>query len=217
MMVNLDIQKIKNNTAWVFPGQSSQKLGMGLDLLAYPFARAKFNQAEKILGWSVTEVCKDSKKLSRTLYTQPCLYVIETLLTELMFQEGYQPCLVAGYSLGEYPALYAAGAFDFERGLRLIKRRAELMDSSPTGKMVALIGFDREELKAKIANTPNVWLINDDLSIAIISGIPKGIQSLLDKVKVKRTISLKVSCAFHTPLMAKAAVEFQEILESVPF
>ena len=217
MMLNLPIQKIKNNTAWVFPGQSSQKPGMGLDLLAYPFARAKFKQAKEILGWSITEVCQDSDKLSRTLYTQPCLYVIESLLAELIIKQGYQPCLVAGYSLGEYPASYTAGAFDFETGLHLIKRRAELMDQSPQGRMVALIGSNIEKLKVQISHTPNVWLMNDDLSIAIISGTLRGIESLLAKVEVKRTIPLKVSCAFHTPLMAEAAAEFQEILESVPF
>ena len=213
----LPIQKTKNSTAWVFPGQSSQKPNMDSHLPHYSFVRDRFKQAEKILGWSIQDVCQDSEKLSRTLYTQPCLYVIETLLAELILREGYRPSLIAGYSLGEYPASYTAGAFDFETGLHLIKRRAELMDRSPKGKMVALIGSNLEQLQVQISNTPNVWLMNDDLSIAIISGTRRGIKSLLDKVRFKRAIPLKVSCAFHTPLMSEAAVEFQEILESVPF
>ena len=216
-MLNLHIQKIKNNTAWIFPGQSSQKVGMGLDLLAYSFARAKFKRAEEILGWSVTEVCQDPKKLSRTLYTQPCLYVIETLLAELVQKEGYKPSIVAGYSLGEYAAIHTAGAFDFETGLHLIKFRAQLMDRSPEGRMVALIGCNIKEVETQIRHTPNVWRMNDDLNIAIISGTIRGVKSLLDKVEAKRIVPLKVSCAFHTPLMAEAAAEFQEIIESVDF
>lgn len=216
-MKNLNIQKTKNNSAWVFPGQSSQKLGMGLDLLAYPFARAKLKQAEQILGWSIIETCQSADKLSSTLYTQPCLYVVETLLAELMKMQGYKPDLVAGYSLGEYAAIYAAGAFDFETGLHLIKSRGEIMNDCPKGRMVALIGFNQSQLEEQIFHTPNVWQMNDDVNLAIISGTFRGVQSLLDKIQVKRSIPLSVSCPFHTPLMAGAAAEFQEILESVDF
>ena len=216
-MHRLLIKKTQNNTAWVFPGQSSQEIGMGLDLQAYPFARARLEQAQKILGWSVTEACQNKDKLSSTLYTQPCLYVIETLLADLMGKEGYKPTLVAGYSMGEYAAIYTAGALDFVTGLQIIKRRAELMQQSPKGKMVALIGCNQEQLAEKIIQTPNVWQMNDDLNVAIVSGSIQGVNSLIDKVNVRRVIPLNVSCAFHTPLMLKAAAEFQEILDSVVF
>lgn len=216
-MQNLHIQETENNIAWVFPGQSSQRLGMGLDLLAYPFARARFQQAEQILGWSVLEVCQHKDKLSRTLYIQPCLYVVETLLAELMRREGYKPKLVAGYSLGEYAAIYAAGGFDFETGLHLIKHRAELMNRAPKGRMVALIGFEPEQLGQQILHTPNVWRVNDDLTVAIISGTFKAVESLLAKVEAKRVIPLNVDSAFHTPLMGEAAAEFQQVLDSVSF
>ena len=216
-MESLDIQKTQNNIAWVFPGQSSQKVGMGLDLLADPFAKARFQQAEQILGWSVPKVCQNKDKLSCTLYTQPCLYVFETILAELMRKKGSKPQLVAGYSLGEYAAMYTAGAFDFETGLYLIKRRGELMSCSPKGKMVALIGFEPDQLEQQILHTPNVWRGNDDLTIAIISGTCKSIESLLAKVEAKYVIPLNVSCAFHTPLMAAAAAEFQQILDSISF
>ena len=203
--------------AWVFPGQGSQKLGMGLDLLAYPFARERFRQAQQILGWSVPEVFQDQDKLSCTLYTQPCLYVIEAILTEFMMQQGYRPHLVAGYSLGEYSALYAAGVFDFETGLHLIKRRAEIMNCVPQGRMVALMGFNQERLEQEILRTSNVWRANDDLTLAIISGTFKAVESLLFRVKAKRVIPLNVSKAFHTPLMITAAEKFQQILESTSF
>ncbi len=216
-MESLDIQKTKDNIAWVFPGQSSQKVGMGLDLLADPFAKARFQQAEQILGWSVPKVCQNKDKLYCTLYTQPCLYVVETILAELMRKEGSKPKLVAGYSLGEYAAMYTAGAFDFETGLYLIKRRGELMSCSPKGKMVALIGFEPDQLEQQILHTPNVWRGNDDLTVAIISGTCEAVESLLAKVEAKHVIPLNVSCAFHTPLMAAAAAEFEQILDSISF
>ena len=219
-MRNLYIQQTKNNTnntAWVFPGQSSQKLGMESELLVYPFAQTRFQQAEQILGWSVAEVCQHQDKLSRTLYIQPCLYVVETLLAELMKRKGYRPKVLAGYSLGEYAAIYAAGGFDFETGLQLIKHRAEIMNRAPKGRMVALIGFEPEQLGQQILHAPNVWRVNDDLTVAIVSGIPKAVESLVAKVKAKRAIPLNVDSAFHTPLMVGAAAEFEQILESISF
>lgn len=206
-------------TAWIFPGQGSQAIGMGMDLLDLPEAKTKFAQAEQILGWSVAEICQsDEETLSRTLYTQPCLYVIETILADLMLDRGYKPDIVAGHSLGEYVALYAAKVFDFEAGLQLVKRRAELMDSSAGGMMAALIGFDRQQLEEKIAETADVVLANDNSPAqVVISGTPTAVQTVLSQIKTKRAIPLKVSGAFHSPLMADAATEFQKVLDSVSF
>lgn len=206
-------------TAWVFPGQGSQAIGMGVDLLELPGAKTKFEQAEQILGWSVPEICKSEEdKLSRTLYTQPCLYVVESILADLIKEKGNQPDLVAGHSLGEYVALYAAAVFDFESGLKLVKRRSELMDSAAGGMMAALMGFKREELEAKIAQNPDVVLANDNSSSqVVISGTPEGVEAILSQVKAKRAVRLNVSGAFHSPLMANAATEFKEVLESVTF
>jgi [acyl-carrier-protein] S-malonyltransferase len=84
-------------TAWVFPGQGSQALGMGKDLLEIPSAQERFQQAAAILGWSVSEICEsDEATLSRTLYTQPSLYVIETILADILKQKGQKPDVVAG-------------------------------------------------------------------------------------------------------------------------
>ncbi len=206
-------------TAWVFPGQGSQAIGMGVDLLELPNAKTKFEQAEQILGWSVPEICKSEEdKLSRTLYTQPCLYVVESILADLIKEKGNQPDLVAGHSLGEYVALYAAAVFDFESGLKLVKRRSELMDSAAGGMMAALMGFKREELEEKIAQNPDVVLANDNSSSqVVISGTPEGVEAILAQVKAKRAVRLNVSGAFHSPLMANAAAEFKEVLESVSF
>ncbi|MFB2980423.1 ACP S-malonyltransferase [Microseira sp. BLCC-F43] len=206
-------------TAWVFPGQGSQAIGMGLDLLELPNAKTKFEQAEQILGWSVPEICKSKEdKLSRTFYTQPCLYVVESILADLIKEKGNQPDLVAGHSLGEYVALYAASVFDFESGLKLVKRRSELMDSAAGGMMAAIMGFKREELEEKIAQNPDVVLANDNSSSqVVISGTPEGVEAILSQVKAKRAVRLNVSGAFHSPLMANAATEFKEVLDSVSF
>ncbi|OCQ99653.1 malonyl CoA-acyl carrier protein transacylase [Oscillatoriales cyanobacterium USR001] len=206
-------------TAWVFPGQGSQEIGMSADLLKLPVGKEKFTLAEKILGWSVSEVCQSNEeKLSRTLYTQPCLYVVETILADLMRQKGHQPAVVAGHSLGEYAALYAAGVFDFETGLRLVKRRAELMDNASGGQMVALIGFDRQQLELQIQYGQDVVLANDNTDAqVVISGKPAAVEGLLAKIKVKRAVKLNVSGAFHSPLMTAAANEFQQFLKSTRF
>jgi [acyl-carrier-protein] S-malonyltransferase len=206
-------------TAWVFPGQGSQCVGMGVDLLDIPTARVRFQQAEEILSWSVLDICQGEETvLARTLYTQPCLYVVSSILADLLQEQGQQPLLVAGHSLGEYVALYTAGVFNFEAGLRLVQRRAALMDSASSGMMAALVGFDRTQLDAKIVQMPNVVLANDNHEgQVVISGTSEAVEAILAQVKVKRIVRLNVSGAFHSPLMADAAQEFQKLLATVPF
>jgi [acyl-carrier-protein] S-malonyltransferase len=205
-------------TAWIFPGQGSQAVGMGTDLLETAIGKQRYQQAESILGWSVPECCRgDLATLSRTLYTQPCLYVISVILADLLRQDQ-QPIAVAGHSLGEYAALYAAGAIDFESGLRLVKRRAELMEEASGGKMVALMGFNRDALDALLRETPHVVLANDNhADQVVISGSPAAVDALLPKLKVKRSLPLRVSGAFHSPLMVNAAADFHEVLKGVVF
>lgn len=206
-------------TAWVFPGQGSQAVGMGTDLLELPEGKARFEQASEILGWSVAEICQnEDDKVSQTRYTQPCLYVVETVLADLLKARGQQPDFVAGHSLGEYSALYTAGVFSFEAGLRLIQRRAELMDQATEGMMAALLGFDRAQLEAVLAQVPDAVLANDNnAGQVVISGTPEAIDEVLAQVKSKRAVRLNVSGAFHSPLMADAAAQFQPWLNSVTF
>jgi [acyl-carrier-protein] S-malonyltransferase len=206
-------------TAWVFPGQGSQAIGMGIDLLDIPFAKDRFAEAEAILGWSVTELCQsEEQKLSQTLYTQPSLYVVESILADLCRKRGHTPDVVAGHSLGEYIALYVAGAFEWSAGLHLVKRRAELMDSAAGGMMAALMNFDQEQLDTVLAKTPDAVLANDNSPAqVVISGTPEAVREVMSQVKAKRAIPLKTSGAFHSPFMAAAATEFQDILESVEF
>jgi [acyl-carrier-protein] S-malonyltransferase len=206
-------------TAWVFPGQGSQAIGMGLDLLDQPEAKAKFEQASQVLGWSVVEICQhEGDKVSQTIYTQPCLYVIESILADLLKAQGHRPNFVAGHSLGEYSALYTAGVFSFADGLRLIQRRAELMASATDGMMAALLGCDRDQLEATLAQIPDAVLANDNnAGQVVISGTPAAVEAVLAQVKAKKAIKLNVSGAFHSPLMADAAQQFQPILDAVVF
>jgi [acyl-carrier-protein] S-malonyltransferase len=205
--------------AWVFPGQGSQVQGMGTDLQETAIAQEKFKQAEEILGWSVLEKCQgDEETLSQTLYTQPCLYTIESILIDLLNAAGKKPDLVAGHSLGEYVALYAAGVYDFATGLKLVKRRAELMSQAQGGKMVALMMFKRDILETAIAQAENVVIANDNSDgQVVISGEPNAVDEVVEKVKAKKVVPLKVSGAFHSPLMATAAEEFAQVLDDVNF
>lgn len=192
---------------------------MGADLADTHLASARYAEAEAILGWSVQDVCqRPSNQVSVAPYTQPCLYVIETILTDLLKAKGYRPDVVAGHSLGEFSALYAAGVFDFAAGLRLVKRRAELMSQAAEGTMAALIGFDRDQLDAKIAATDGVVLANDNSpSQVVISGTPAAVTAVIQGIKVKRAVKLNVSGAFHSPLMAEAAERFATLLAETPF
>ena len=192
---------------------------MGVDLLAIDSAKQTFDRAAEILGWSVVDICQnDEVKLANTRYTQPCLYVVESILVDILKQQGLTPDVVAGHSLGEYVALYAAGVFDFETGLQLVKRRAELMALASEGGMTALLGFDRAQLEAAIADTEDVVIANDNSAAqVVISGTVAGIATVVSQIKVKRAIPLNVSGAFHSPMMATAATEFGHLLAAIDF
>ena len=203
-------------TAWVFPGQGAQAVGMGADLA--DFSSAQLAEAEEILGKSVIEICQDETLLNDTRYTQPCLYVVECALADLLIEKGHKPDIVAGHSLGEYSALYVAGVFDFASGLRLVKRRAELMSQASEGAMAALMGFKRDELDAKIAETAGVVLANDNNpGQVVISGTPEAVDTVIEEIKTSRAVKLNVSGAFHSPLMADASKAFESILAEVSF
>ncbi|MBU6230229.1 MAG: ACP S-malonyltransferase [Cyanobacteria bacterium REEB459] len=205
--------------AWVFPGQGSQAIGMGQDLADLPLAQERFALADEILGWPVMEAIQDSgDRVSQTRYTQPCLYVVETILADLIKTQGHLPVAVAGHSLGEYVALYSAGVFDFATGLTLVKRRAELMSAASDGMMAALLGFDADQLQRELATTPGVVLANDNNpGQVVISGTPVAVEAVMARVKAKRAVKLNVSGAFHSPLMATAAETFATFLAAVPF
>jgi [acyl-carrier-protein] S-malonyltransferase len=209
-------------TAWVFPGQGSQKQGMAGAMARHPLTQSLFEEADAVLGWSASERCAGpQEELDKTLYTQPCLYVVSAAAALHYRALGESPDAVCGHSLGEYTALWAAGVFDFATGLNLVQKRAWLMDeqtSKRPGSMAAVLGFDRAELDSLIQQIDGVVVANDNSSgQVVVSGTKEAVSALQSQLKAKRFIPLAVSGAFHSPLMTPAAQAFREILEAIPF
>jgi [acyl-carrier-protein] S-malonyltransferase len=213
----MGMMKDSEKNAWVFPGQGSQVLGMGVDLWNVPTAKARFEQAERILGWSVFQVGDRPEQLLRTSYCQPAIFAISTILADLVRENGNVPDYVAGYSLGEYTALYVAGVLDFETGLRLLQHRGQIMDAAPPGGMVAAIGCDRILLQQYIDNIPDVELINDDPNQFVISGSHSAIATIANNINARKIVPLMVSKPFHTQLMRPVELAYQKILDEVTF
>jgi [acyl-carrier-protein] S-malonyltransferase len=209
--------------AWVFPGQGSQKVGMAEGVLALPGAHERFTQASELLGRDLLAICAgraagELSDLNDTRNTQPALFVVESLLADALKSQGRQADLVAGHSLGELVALYAAGVFDVATGLQLMKVRSELMASAGGGAMTAVMGFDRSELEALVAATDGVMIANDNSSAQVVlSGTPEAVATVSGQLTCKRAIPLAVSGAFHSPFMAEAAEAFTAALETVTF
>ena len=212
--------------AWVFPGQGSQKINMAAAVLELPGAGERFAAASELIGRDLQAICAGEAMpgtlgptdLHDTRNTQPALFVIESLLVDALRSQGRSPTLVAGHSLGELVALYAAGVFDASTGLQLIKTRSELMAAAGGGAMSAVIGFDRAELEALVATIAGVVIANDNSSgQVVLSGQPDAVAAVTTELRCKRAIPLAVSGAFHSPLMAEAAAAFAAELEAVPF
>jgi [acyl-carrier-protein] S-malonyltransferase len=210
--------------AWVFPGQGSQKVGMAEAVLPLPGARQRFALASELLGRDLLAICSATEPgeglmdLNDTRNTQPALFVVESLLVDALQAQGRLPALVAGHSLGELVALYAAGVFDAETGLALMRRRSELMASAGGGAMTAVIGFDPEQLRDLVAATEGVVIANDNSEAQVVlSGTPQAVAAVSEALRCKRAIPLAVSGAFHSPFMAEAAASFASTLEEVPF
>jgi [acyl-carrier-protein] S-malonyltransferase len=144
--------------------------------------------------------------------------VVESLLADALAAQGRQPDLVAGHSLGELVALYAAGVFDATTGLQLMKIRSELMATAGGGAMTAVMGFERGELDDLVAATEGVVIANDNSSAQVVlSGTPEAVAAVSSQLRCKRAVPLAVSGAFHSPFMSEAAAAFAAALEAVPF
>ena len=209
--------------AWVFPGQGSQKVGMAAAVLELPGARERFAAASYLLGRDLLAICAGEAEgelsdLNDTRNTQPALFVIESLLVDGLKAQGRSANVVAGHSLGELVALYAAGVFDADTGLRLMQTRSTLMAAAGGGAMTAVMGFDRGDLEALVAATEGVVIANDNSSAQVVlSGSPEAVAAVSGALTCKRAIPLAVSGAFHSPFMQQAAEAFAETLEAVPF
>ena len=211
--------------AWTFPGQGSQKPEMADAVLPLSGSKERFALASEILGRDLLRICKGTANsndelsdLNDTRNTQPALFVVESLLIDDFKRQGRKASFVAGHSLGEFVALYAAEVIDLKTALVLLKNRSELMASAGGGAMTAVIGFDRTELEDLIANTDGVVIANDNSSDQVVlSGAPDAVGLVAGKLKCKRAVPLKVSGAFHSPFMTKAADTFSLQLDEVIF
>lgn len=208
---------------YVFPGQGSQKKGMG-DTLFDEFADLTM-QADSILGYSIKELCLNDpdKKLNQTQYTQPALYVVNALSYQKKVRDGgKQPDFVAGHSLGEYNALYAAGVFSFEDGLKLVKRRGELMSQAKNGGMAAIINSSEQQIREILreANLSTIDIANlNSPSQIVISGLKDDINSSQPYFGKANAmfIPLNTSGAFHSRYMKDAESEFGKFVKETKF
>ncbi|MET9500410.1 ACP S-malonyltransferase [Streptomyces sp. NPDC006622] len=206
-------------TAWLFPGQGAQRRGMGRDLFdRYPDAMAA---ADRILGFSVRELCLDDSggRLTDTRYLQPALFVVNELTRRAYAAREPAPDYLAGHSLGEYNALLAADAFDFETGLALVARRGELMGRATGGAMTAVIGPGVARIADLLAEAgvDDVDLANlNSAEQVVLSGPAESLRRAAGAVTAAgagRCVPLRVSAAFHSRHMADAAREFAAFLD----
>lgn len=209
---------------FVFPGQGSQSLGMGKDIWDR-FPR-EVEQADDILGYSIRRLCLEDpeKQLTQTKFTQPALYVVCVLSYLNRLQSGESlPSAVAGHSLGEYAALYAAGAFDFATGLRLVAKRGLLMAKAQGGGMAAILGFTADQIASVLARPEfaGIEIANyNSPSQVVISGPIEGLQAAIQTLEesgAQRCVQLPVSSAFHSQAQQPVAATFRRFIDPIDF
>lgn len=209
--------------AWVFPGQGSQRVAMGRDVYeANAAAQRVFEEADAVLGFGLTTLCFEgpTETLTQTENAQPALLTVEAALlaaagwdaTAATALDLERPQLLAGHSLGEYTALYAAGALSFATALQLVRRRGELMAAAREGAMAAVIGLEASVLaevcREASALGPVVIANENAPGQLVISGATAAVTQageLAKRTGAKRVMPLPVSAAFHSPLMQDAA------------
>jgi [acyl-carrier-protein] S-malonyltransferase len=222
-----------SQTAFLFPGQGSQYVGMGRDLYeAYPEAQSTFDQADKVLGFALSDLCFNGPEetLQDTINTQPAIFVTSVALLRALESNKLQaPGFVAGHSLGEYSALVAAGAMDFAAGLQLVRERGRLMkeagERSPGG-MAAVLGLEAEAVdevcqkaREKTGGIIQVANYNSPGQI-VISGDFRTRDVAIELAKAegaRRVVPLAVSIAAHSPLMECIVDEFRQAVEATEF
>jgi trans-AT polyketide synthase/acyltransferase/oxidoreductase domain-containing protein len=214
----------KNMIAYVFPGQGTQRKGMGARL--FEQFRPLTDKASNILGYSIEELCLQNpdNRLTQTQYTQPALFVVNALTYLDKKAKDGEPDFVAGHSLGEYNALFAAGCFDFETGLRLVKRRGELMAEAKGGGMAAVVGLSRERVEEVLRSSEqfsalDLANLNTPQQVVIAGPAEKVLSAreAFEAAGAKSFVPLKVSAAFHSRYMAQASETFHRFLTGFEF
>jgi [acyl-carrier-protein] S-malonyltransferase len=217
-----------SKTAYIFPGQGSQYVGMGKDLYEQSaIAREKFNQSDSILGISLSKICFEGPEdeLRQTKNTQPAIFLHSIILTEL--SDHSDAAMAAGHSLGEYSALVMSGALTFEDGLKLVRLRGELMQRAGEiehGTMAAVVGLNPDTIAGICLDASSSGIVQcanfNSPGQIVISGSVTGVQKAMELAKkngAKLVKELVVSGAFHSPLMEHAREGLKSALEKVNF
>jgi [acyl-carrier-protein] S-malonyltransferase len=211
-------------TAYIFPGQGAQFVGMGQDLYNLnEETKALFEKANDILGFRITDIMFNGtdEDLKQTNVTQPAIFLHSVILAKAL-GDKFQPSMVAGHSLGEFSALVSAGALSFEDGLRLVSQRANAMQKAcelQPSTMAAILGLDDETVE-KICTQVEEVVVAANYNCPgqlVISGSIEGVDkacALLTEAGAKRALKLNVGGAFHSPLMEPAKVELQAAIEA---
>jgi [acyl-carrier-protein] S-malonyltransferase len=218
---------VLNKTAFVFPGQGSQYVGMGLEFFQKSaWAAEIFIQADRLLNKPVSRLCFEGpdEELARTENAQPAIFLVDYIAGKLLLEKGIKPAAVAGHSLGEYAAVAISGSMDVEDALKLVGARADLMSRAARehpGGMWAVIGLESQAVDNVLTHFSAYTVANYNCpDQVIISGDGKNITGLEEELKgsgAKKLLPLKVSGAFHSASMAEAETQMAGLLTTVHF
>ena len=213
---------------WLFPGQGSQYVGMGLDLKENSEkAKEYFDISNEIMNCDIQSIIFNGPEelLKKTEYTQPAIYIVSVITGYLLIEKGLKPTALAGHSLGEYSALAIGGAFDFTTGLKLVKSRSENMANAgmeKSGTMAALVGLDDKTVtnlcKSYEGNGVVVPANFNSPGQVVISGNINAVEWVIKSSKdagARMAVELNVSGAFHSPLMSPARENLAEMINSL--